>query len=94
VFVTRAFRGRGLGGRIVGEALRRAERLGPDLVLLFCHPDRAPLYEHRGFATIDPPVLVKQPDGYVESPLIAMWRRLRGETALPTGPVTVHSLPF
>jgi hypothetical protein len=35
-------------------------------------------------------VTLRTPDG----PLIAMWRRLRGETALPTGPVTVHSLPF
>jgi GNAT superfamily N-acetyltransferase len=94
VFVTAAYRGRGLGARIIGEALRRAAELGPDLVLLFCHPDRAALYERRGFMTIDPPVLVKQPDGYVESPLLAMWRRLRGGTALPAGPVTVHSLPF
>jgi GNAT superfamily N-acetyltransferase len=94
VFVTAASRGRGLGSRIIGEAIRRAEELGPDLVLLFCHADRAGLYERRGFVTIAPPVLVEQPDGYVESPLIAMWRRLRGDPALPTGPVTVHSLPF
>ena len=94
VFVTAAHRGRGLGSRIIDEALDRAVEFGPDLILLFCHPNRAGLYERRGFKAIDPPVLVKQSDGYAESPLIAMWKRLHNDAALPSGAVTVESLPF
>lgn len=94
VFVTAACRGRGLGKLIVGEALRRAGTMGPELALLFCHRDRIGLYEQHGFAEIDPPVLVQQPDGYAEVPLIAMWRALSDDAALPAGRVAVHSLPF
>ena len=94
VFVTAACRGQGLGTRIIGEALRRAGTMGPDLVLLFCHRDRTGLYERHGFVEVDPPVLVQQPDGYAEMPLTAMWRALRDGVAVPHGRVAVHSLPF
>jgi GNAT superfamily N-acetyltransferase len=94
VFVTAAYRGQGLGNRIITEALRRAATLGPPLVLLFCHRDRAELYEKHGFAEIDPPVLIRQPDGYVRCPMTAMWRSLGDGVTLPSGQVTVHSLPF
>jgi len=94
VFVTAGCRGQGLGNRIITEALRRAATLGPPLALLFCHRDRAELYDKHGFAEIDPPVLIRQPDGYVQCPMVAMWRNLGGGATLPAGQVTVHSLPF
>jgi GNAT superfamily N-acetyltransferase len=94
VFVTASHRGEGLGSRVLEEALRRAATLGPELVLLFCHRDRAGLYDRHGFVEIEPPVLVQQPDGFAEMPLVAMWRPLREGVTLPSGRVTVHSLPF
>ena len=94
VFVTAACRGRGLGKRIVEEALRRAGTMGPNVVLLFCHRNRTGFYERHAFVEIDSPVLVQQRDGYAEMPLAAMWRALSDEAALPPGRVAVHSLPF
>jgi predicted N-acetyltransferase YhbS len=94
VFVTASHRGRGLGNRIVVEALEYARTLGPDLALLFCHPDRSGLYERHGFAEVAPQVRVEQPGGHTEIPQVAMWRPLRGGARLADGRVTVHSLPF
>ncbi|HEY7267665.1 MAG TPA: GNAT family N-acetyltransferase [Solirubrobacterales bacterium] len=94
VFVTAARRGQGLGDRIVGEALGFARALGPDLALLFCHRDRAGLYEKHGFTAVNPPVLVRQPGEFVEMPLLTMWRPLGGDAAPAPGRLTVHSLPF
>jgi GNAT superfamily N-acetyltransferase len=94
VLVTSARRGQGLGDRIVGEALRFAQTLGPDLALLFCHRDRAGLYERHGFTEVEPPVLVQQPRGYAEIPQVTMWRPLRDGATLAEGRLTVRSLPF
>jgi predicted GNAT family N-acyltransferase len=94
VFVNSDFRGQGLGNRIVVEALRLAQTLGPDLALLFCHRDRSGLYRKHGFIEIEPPVLVRQPDGYTEVPQVAMWRPLREGATLAPGRLTVESLPF
>ncbi len=94
VFVTAARRGEGLGDRIILEALRVAEALGPQFALLFCHRDRAGLYERHGFVEVERPVLVRQPDGYAEIPFVTMWRRLKEGAALPNGRLTVESLPF
>jgi predicted GNAT family N-acyltransferase len=94
VFVTAACRGRGLGKRIVGQALRRAGTMGPDVVLLFCHRNRTGFYEQHAFVEIESPVLVQQVDGYAEMPLAAMWRALSDDAALHPGQVAVHSLPF
>ena len=94
VFVSAPYRGQGLGDQVIIEALRRAATLGPEVVLLFCHRDRAGLYERHGFTEIDPLVLVQQPDGLVAVPLVAMWRATGEDVTLPSGQVTVHSLPF
>jgi predicted GNAT family N-acyltransferase len=94
VFVTSLRRGEGLGDRIVGEALRFARTLGPDTALLFCHDDRAGLYERHGFAAVGSPVRVRQPGGYTEIPLVTMSRPLGDGAGLPDGRLTVHSLPF
>ena len=94
VIVAARFRGQGLGRRIILEALDRAAGMGPGLVMLFCHRDRAGLYAGHGFEEIAPPVLVEQPDGVVEIPMVTMWRPLRPGGVLPIGRVTVHGLPF
>jgi GNAT superfamily N-acetyltransferase len=94
VFVTSARRGQGLGRRILIEALRVARTLGTPIALLFCHPDRSGLYRRHGFREVAAPVLVRQPQGYAEMPMVAMWRPLRENATLADGPVTVHSLPF
>ena len=94
VFVSAPFRGQGLGNRVIAETLSRAVSLGPEVVLLFCHRDRAGLYERHGFVEIDPPVLVQQPGGFAVVPQVAMWRPTSEDVSLPSGRVTVHNLPF
>lgn len=94
VIVSAPYRGQGLGNRVIREALRRATTLGPALIMLFCHRDRTGLYERHGFVEIDPPVMVQQPDRFVEMPGASMWRALREGVTLPSGPLTLHGLPF
>lgn len=94
VIVNAQDRGRGLARRVVEAALAQAGTEGPAFAILFCHPDRAELYERLGFAEITSPVSVQQPDGFEEMPQRTMWRALRAGPAWPAGPVVVHSLPF
>lgn len=94
VIVVAAHRGQGLANRVIVEALRLAATLGPDLVILFCHRDRAGLYMRHQFVEIPKPVLVQQPDGFVEIPEVAMWRALRESASLPPGQFRLLSLPF
>ncbi len=94
VIVAAAHRGQGLGNRVVTEALARAATLGPQLAMLFCHRNRAGLYERHGFVEVERPVLVRQPDGYAEIPQVTMWRSIGDATRLPPGRVVLHSLPF
>jgi predicted N-acetyltransferase YhbS len=94
VLVAAPYRGRGFGGRVIDEALAHARLLGPSIAMLFCQPDRVELYGRRGFAEIPRPVLVDQPGGVIELPMVAMWRALREGVELPSGPVKVDGLPF
>ncbi len=94
VIVAARCRGRGVADRVIVEALGRAATLGPGVAILFCHRDRAGLYERHGFAEIDPPVLVEQPDGFVETPQVSMWRAIHEGVTFPAGRVIVHSFPF
>jgi predicted GNAT family N-acyltransferase len=94
VIVSAPYRGQGLSTRLIAEALRCAARMGPSVAILFCHRDRAGLYQQHGFQEIDPPVLVQQPGGLVAVPQLAMWRAIRNGVTLPSGRVVVHSLPF
>jgi predicted N-acetyltransferase YhbS len=94
VIVTASLRGQGLGKRIIEEVLGLAARAGPGLALLFCQPDRVALYLRHGFAKISAPVLVRQRDGYVPAPAVTMWRAIRPGAELPSGKITVESLPF
>jgi len=94
VLVSQAHRGQGLGRRVIMEVLTRAAILGPELALLFCHRNRAGLYERHDFVEVPPPVLVEQPKGRVEIPQVTMWRALRPGAELPAGRLVVLSLPF
>jgi GNAT superfamily N-acetyltransferase len=95
VIVAARYRGQGLSTQVITEALGRAATMGPTLAVLFCHRDRAGLYERHGFVEIPPPpVQVEQPDGPVELSMVAMWRSLGEGAELPPGRVVVHGLPF
>jgi predicted N-acetyltransferase YhbS len=94
VIVAATYRGQGLARRTILEALDRAATMGPEVAMLFCHRDRAGLYARLGFQEIASPVLVEQPGGFAEMPMVSMWRALHEGGGLPTGPVTVQGLPF
>jgi predicted GNAT family N-acyltransferase len=94
VIVSAPHRGRGLASRVIVEALRCAETMGPAIAILFCHPDRAGLYQRHGFLEIARPVFVHQPSGFVEMPQLAMWRLIRAGATLPPGRVRLLSAPF
>jgi predicted N-acetyltransferase YhbS len=94
VLVAARYRGHGFGGRVIDEALAHARLLGPSIAMLFCQPDRAKLYARRGFVEIPRPVLVDQPAGAIEMPMVTMWRPLQEGAKLPGGPVKIDGLPF
>ena len=94
VIVNAEQRGRGFARRVLEEVLVRARAMGPAFVILFCHPDRAGLYEGLGFRTIGSPVSVQQPHGFEAMPQRTMWCALRPGVSWPPGHVTVHGLPF
>jgi predicted GNAT family N-acyltransferase len=94
VIVAAPYRGQGFGWQVISEAVGRAHEMGPEIALLFCRPDRAELYRRHCFAEVSGPVLVEQPDGAVEMPLVTMWRPLKRGARLPGGTVKVHGLPF
>ncbi len=94
VIVNADHRGRGLARTVVNAAITKAAMLGPRFMLLFCHPDRAGLYDRLGFNQVEPPVHVEQPDGYAEMPMQTMWRALADGATWPSGHLTVRGLPF
>lgn len=96
VIVTASHRGRGLGRRVISEALGRAEAMGPEIAMLFCRAESAGLYQRHGFAEVTGPVFVDQPDGPAEvsGPGLMMWRPLKAGARLPGGVVKVNGLPF
>jgi GNAT superfamily N-acetyltransferase len=94
VIVNQRHRRRGLARQVVGAALTRAATLGPDFALLFCREDRSGLYLKLGFTRLDGLTQVQQPDGYVNMPLMMMWRALRPGAGWPSGAVRLLSLPF
>lgn len=94
VIVNLHHRGRGLARKVVTAAIARAEPLGPEFMLLFCHADRQGLYRRLGFAAVESSVSVEQPDGPVEMAMRTMWRALRPGVSWPEGNVAVRGLPF
>ena len=96
VIVTASHRGRGFGRRVISEALRRAEAMGPEIAMLFCRAENAGLYRRHGFSEVPGPVLVEQPDGIadISGVGVTMWRPLKAGARLPGGMVKVNGLPF
>jgi ribosomal protein S18 acetylase RimI-like enzyme len=96
VIVTASHRGRGIGRKVISEAIGRAEAMGPEIAMLFCRSENAGLYRRHGFAEVRRPVLVDQPDRVVEISAAgkAMWRPLTAGARLPDGIVKVNNLPF
>lgn len=94
VIVNSEHRGRGYAREVVSAAIKRAGRLGPDFMLLFCHADRAGLYRKLGFTEVTTKATVEQPTGTATMPMVAMWRALRPGAVWPEGRVAVLSLPF
>jgi predicted N-acetyltransferase YhbS len=95
VFVVAARRGQGLAREVVEHALERARAMGPPFALLFCHDDRAGLYERLGFSVIEAAVSVEQPGGFEPMvQLLTMSLPLVPAATWPPGPVTVHGFPF
>jgi predicted N-acetyltransferase YhbS len=94
VIVKASFRGRGLARQVVEAAVERARAMGPEFIVLFCHPDRMGLYERLGFAAIDETVRVKQPGGYEPLAQRTMWRALAPGATWPSGAPVIHTLPF
>jgi predicted N-acetyltransferase YhbS len=94
VIVNARRRGIGLARKVVNAALAKAETLGPEFAVLFCHDDRVGLYLKLGFRQVSSDVRVEQPNGYAVIPEETMWHALRPGRSWPAGPVVVHSLPF
>ncbi|MFJ8441683.1 GNAT family N-acetyltransferase [Kitasatospora griseola] len=94
VIVDAAMRGHGLARLAVTGALDAARADGLDRALLFCLPDRAPLYAHLGWLPLPDPVTADQPEGPAAVPIGAMWKPLTPEAGWPEGPVRLHSLPM
>ncbi|HEY2772160.1 MAG TPA: GNAT family N-acetyltransferase [Solirubrobacteraceae bacterium] len=94
VIVAAPYRGQGLARALLTEVFGQGERAGADGFLLFCHRDRAGLYERVGFTEIAPPMIVRQPGGEAEMPLVSMWRGVREDASPPPGRLRLLSLPF
>ncbi|MGW4379498.1 GNAT family N-acetyltransferase [Kitasatospora sp. NPDC004531] len=94
VIVDPALRGHGLARLAVTGALDAARADGLDRALLFCLPDRTPLYARLGWFPLPEPVVADQPAGPAPVPLGAMWTPLTADAAWPDGPVRLHSLPM
>jgi predicted N-acetyltransferase YhbS len=94
VIVNRHHRGRGHAAAVLTAAIAHAEGLGPEFMLLFCHPDRMGLYLKFGFSEVKASVTVEQANGPVHVTMRTMWRALRPGALWPGGSVAVRSLPF
>lgn len=94
VIVAPGHRGQGLARQIVTAAVEHARGMGPAFGLLFCRPDRIPLYGGLGWRTLECHVQVEQPDGPVMMPFRSMWVPLREGAQWPPGPVRLLSLPM
>ena len=94
VIVNEAHRGRGYARQVVTAVLERAEGIGPEFVLLFCHADRAGLYRKLGFTEVGSAATVEQPGGRMTMPMTAMWRALRPGATWPAGELAVLAPPF
>lgn len=94
VIVSADQRGRGLARLVVTAAMAHARSLGPEYGLLFCWPDRAPMYGRLGWRLLEGDVRADQPDGPIVMPHRGMWTPLRDGAQWPSGDVHLRSLPM
>ncbi len=94
VMVHRRHRGRGLGHRLVTEAMERMGRLGVPLGMLFCRTQRVPFYESLGWYPTEERVTADQPGGTVAMPLVTCWTPLTEGAAPPRSALHIDGLPF
>jgi GNAT superfamily N-acetyltransferase len=88
------YRNRGLAQLVVQEAVAfMAGELGAGFGFLFCLPPLVPFYERMGWQALASPVLIEQPGGEIESPVVSMVLPLKGES-WPQGMVRTQSLPW
>ncbi|MCT9075700.1 GNAT family N-acetyltransferase [Streptomyces fulvoviolaceus] len=94
VIVAPDLRGHGLARLVVTAAVEHARGTGAEFGLLFCWPDRMPLYRKLGWRALDGSMQVEQPDGPVGTPLRPMWIPLVEGSVWPPGPARLLSLPM
>lgn len=94
VIVSPELRGRGLAKLVVSAAMAHASEQGLDFGLLFCRPDRVPVYAKMGWTPLPVDVEAEQPGGNITMPLPAMWLPLGDTASWPRGPVSLLSPPM
>ncbi|MER5185365.1 GNAT family N-acetyltransferase [Streptomyces sp. NPDC002896] len=94
VIVAPDLRGHGLARLVVTAAVEHARGSGAEFGLLFCWPDRVPLYQHLGWRALDGDMQVEQPDGLVSMPPLPMWIPLAEGAIWPRGRARLLSLPM
>ncbi|MEU3708546.1 GNAT family N-acetyltransferase [Streptomyces catenulae] len=95
VIVAPELRGHGLARRVVSATAAHAAEQGYGLALLFCLPDRTPVYAAMGWTRLAAEVEAEQPGGTrTVMPLPAMWLPLGGDASWPHGRVSLLSLPM
>lgn len=94
VIVAPELQGRGLARLVVSAAMAQASAQGLEFGLLFCRPDRMPVYRKMGWTPLPTDVTVQQPGGNLTMPLPAMWTSLGAAAPWPCGAVRLLSLPM
>ncbi|MES5819456.1 GNAT family N-acetyltransferase [Streptomyces sp. RG80] len=94
VVVAPGMRGHGLARLVVDTAVAHARGTGAEFGLLFCLPDRVPLYERLGWRVLPGGMRVEQPGGVIDHPLRTMWTPLAEGAAWPEGAARLRSLPM
>ncbi|MEU7041697.1 GNAT family N-acetyltransferase [Streptomyces varsoviensis] len=87
-------RGRGLARSVVAAAVEHGRGRGLEYGLLFCRPDRVPVYERLGWRLLEGDVQIEQPGGPIVMPLRSMWLPIKEGVVWPSGPMRLLSLPM
>ncbi|GAA0541922.1 GNAT family N-acetyltransferase [Streptomyces antimycoticus] len=94
VVVSPKLRGQGLAQLVVEAAMAHARHDGLRFGLLFCLPDRVPLYRRLGWNPLVHKISIEQPEEIITMPLPGMWKSLYNDARWPQGPVRLLSLPM
>jgi len=94
VMVHRAFRGRGVGQRLIKETTTHMRALNRSYGLLFCRDARLGFYERLGWRRVLGEVTVDQESGPIVMPLFTCWRSFDGGTPSLTDDLRLIGLPF